>query len=60
MARYPAVTRLTATDKHHPVWYDLSKGHKNYISGKVRHCITFSAFSRHSYQERLTMSARVE
>lgn len=34
MAQYPAVTQLTATDKHHPVWYDLSKGHKNYISGK--------------------------
>lgn len=34
MAQYAAVTQLAATDKHLPVWYDLSKGHKNYISGK--------------------------
>lgn len=48
-AQYPAVTQLIATDKHHPMWYDLSKGQLHFR--KVRHCITFSAFSRHSYQE---------
>lgn len=34
MSQYPAVTQLMATDKDHLMWYDLSKGHKNYISGK--------------------------
>lgn len=33
-ARHPAVTCLIAADKQQPMWYDLSKGHKNYISGK--------------------------
>lgn len=57
-AQHPAVTRLVATDKHHNMWFDLSKGHENYIGGKWD--ITFSAFSRHSYQEWLTMSSGVE
>lgn len=60
-AQYPAVTHLAVTHKQHPMCYDLSKGHKNYISGAGETLkLHFSVFSRHPYQEWLTMSAWVE
>lgn len=60
-AQYPAVTHLVVTHKQHPMCYDLSKGHKNYISGAGETLkLHFSVFSRHPYQEWLTMSAWVE